>query len=65
MAIVTEYIQDKFQHFLKRWKTRFVENFMTDEEIVNDFMWTSGYYGEEMFNELLGILAQFKEKEVE
>ena len=55
MAIVNEYIEHKFYHFLNRWKSHFEETMMTND-IVNDFMWAEGYAGKEMFNELLSII---------
>lgn len=61
MAIVNKYIEHKFHHFLNRWKSHFEETMITNEDIVNDFMWTEGYAGEEMFNELLAILENNKQ----
>ena len=61
MAIVNDYIENKFYHFLNRLKSNFEETMMTNEDIVNKFMWAERYAGEEMFNELLAILENIKQ----
>lgn len=55
-------IQDEFGEFLNRWETYFQESCMPNEDIVNDFMWGYGCQGEEIFNELLSILENRKQK---
>lgn len=59
--VTTQHMRDEFVIFLNRWKKHFEENYMSNEDIVNDFMWSYRLYGEEIYNELLAIIENDKQ----
>lgn len=61
MAIVNDNVKDRFYHYLNRWGKHLENVGYDNEDIVNDFMWTEGFAGEELFNELLDILESDKQ----
>lgn len=58
----TPEIRDAFKHFLNRWRSHFESTCMDNSDIVNDFMWSYGCAGVEIYNELLDILENNQAK---
>lgn len=60
--VTTQHMRNEFGNYLIRWKKHFEESHMSNEEIVNEFMWDYRLYEEEIFNELLAIIKNDKQE---